>query len=108
MLKIENLTKKFGGLTAVGNVSAEFEKGKISAIIGPNGAGKTTFFNLVAGTHKPTSGRVLFQGQDITMMPPDRVARLGIARTFQATHLLDRKSTRLNSITWPSRMPSSA
>lgn len=89
MLKIENLTKKFGGLTAVGNVSAEFEKGKISAIIGPNGAGKTTFFNLVAGTHKPTSGRVLFQGQDITMMPPDRVARLGIARTFQATHLFE-------------------
>jgi ABC-type branched-subunit amino acid transport system ATPase component len=89
MLKIESLTKKFGGLTAVGNVSAEFEKGQISAIIGPNGAGKTTFFNLVAGTHKPTSGRVLFQNQDITMMPPDKVARLGIARTFQATNLFE-------------------
>lgn len=92
MLKIENLTKRFGGLTAVGNVSAEFEQGQISAIIGPNGAGKTTFFNLVAGTHKPTSGRILFKGQDITTMASDAAARLGIARTFQTTHLFEQAS----------------
>lgn len=92
MLKVELLTKRFGGLTAVGNVSAEFEQGQISAIIGPNGAGKTTFFNLVAGTHKPTSGRILFKGQDITRMSPDDVARLGVARTFQATHLFEQAS----------------
>lgn len=79
-------------MTAVGNVSAEFEQGQISAIIGPNGAGKTTFFNLVAGTHKPTSGRILFKGQDITRMSPDDVARLGVARTFQATHLFEQAS----------------
>ncbi|NLO79611.1 MAG: ABC transporter ATP-binding protein [Xanthomonadaceae bacterium] len=89
MLKVENLTKRFGGLTAVNNVSAHFEEGQISAIIGPNGAGKTTFFNLVAGTHLPTSGRILFKGQDITRLTPDKVARLGIARTFQTTHLFE-------------------
>src|SRR5690606_22797553 len=92
MLKVENLTKRFGGLSAVSNVSAHFEEGQISAIIGPNGAGKTTFFNLVAGTHMPTSGRILFKGQDITRMTPDDVARLGVARTFQATHLFEQAS----------------
>lgn len=92
MLKIENMTKRFGGLTAVNNVSAEFEQGKISAIIGPNGAGKTTFFNLVAGTHKPTSGRILFKGTDITNLSADEIARLGVARTFQTTHLFEQAS----------------
>lgn len=89
MLKVANLTKCFGGLTAVGDVSADFEAGQITAIIGPNGAGKTTFFNLVAGTHMPTAGQILFKGQDITRITPDDVARLGIARTFQATHLFE-------------------
>jgi branched-chain amino acid transport system ATP-binding protein len=89
MLEIESLTKKFFGLTAVDSVSTRFEAGHISAIIGPNGAGKTTFFNLVAGTHKPTSGRVLFKGQDITGLRPDQIARLGVARTFQTTSLFD-------------------
>lgn len=92
MLKIENLTKQFGGLTAVSNVSAEFEQGQISAIIGPNGAGKTTFFNLVAGTHKPTSGRILFKGTDISRLPADNIARMGVARTFQATNLFEQAS----------------
>ena len=89
MLEIVALTKQFFGLTAVDQVSTRFERGQVSAIIGPNGAGKTTFFNLVAGTHKPSSGRILFKGQDVTGMRPDRVARLGIARTFQTTHLFD-------------------
>jgi branched-chain amino acid transport system ATP-binding protein len=89
MLEIIDLTKLFFGLTAVDHVSTRFERGQVSAIIGPNGAGKTTFFNLIAGTHRPSSGRILFNGQDVTGLRPDHVARLGIARTFQTTHLFD-------------------
>ena len=89
MLEVVALTKQFFGLTAVDQVSTRFARGQVSAIIGPNGAGKTTFFNLVAGTHKPSSGRILFKGKDVTGMRPDHVARLGIARTFQTTHLFD-------------------
>jgi len=89
LLKVEKLTKRFGGLVAVNEVDLTVEQGKITAIIGPNGAGKSTFFNLISGVFKPTSGRILFQGQDITRMRPDQVARLGIARTFQTTHLFE-------------------
>ena len=89
MLEIRNVTKRFGGLTAVSDVSTTVEKGKINAIIGPNGAGKTTFFNLVSGTIAPTTGQIVYQGQDITGMRADLVAKLGISRTFQATTLFD-------------------
>ena len=89
MLKIDRLTKKFGGLAAVNGVSTTIEEGKINAIIGPNGAGKTTFFNLIASTHRPTSGTITFGGRDVTALRPDQVARLGIARTFQSTTLFD-------------------
>jgi ABC-type branched-subunit amino acid transport system ATPase component len=89
MLEIEALTKKFFGLTAVDQVSTCVAQGQITAIIGPNGAGKTTFFNLIAGTHAPSSGRIVFKGQDVTGMRPDRIARLGVARTFQTTSLFD-------------------
>ena len=89
MLKIEHLTKRFGGLAAVNNVSTLIETGKINAIIGPNGAGKTTFFNLIAGVHKPTSGTITLQGDDVTSLRPDQVAQLGVARTFQTTSLFD-------------------
>jgi len=89
MLEIRNLTKRFGGLVAVNDISTTVERQKINAIIGPNGAGKTTFFNLIAGTHKPTSGSVLFDGVDVTGMRPDKVAALGLARTFQATTLFN-------------------
>ena len=68
MLKINNLTKRFGGLAAVNNVSIEFDANKINAIIGPNGAGKSTFFNLVAGAMAPTEGSIEYQGMDITGM----------------------------------------
>ena len=91
-IKLEGLTKKFGGLTAVDEVDFEIEKGKITAIIGPNGAGKSTFFNLISGFHRPTSGTITFEGKDITKAPPHIVARLGIARTFQTTHLFDQSS----------------
>jgi branched-chain amino acid transport system ATP-binding protein len=89
MLKIESLTKQFGGLKAVNDVSVHFEQGKINAIIGPNGAGKTTFFNLISGAMAPSSGRILFKGQDVTGLRADQVAQLGISRTFQSTTLFD-------------------
>jgi branched-chain amino acid transport system ATP-binding protein len=89
MLEVQGLTKRFGGLFAVRDVTTRFEQGQISAIIGPNGAGKTTFFNLVSGAHRPTSGRIVFDGADVTRLRPDQVAKLGVARTFQTTHLFD-------------------
>jgi branched-chain amino acid transport system ATP-binding protein len=98
MLKIENLSKRFGGLAAVNDVTTTIEKGKINAIIGPNGAGKTTFFNLISGVHKPTSGRIIFDGHDVTHMRTDQVARLGVSRTFQTTALFDQATVLDNLI----------
>jgi branched-chain amino acid transport system ATP-binding protein len=98
MLEIDSLSKRFGGLVAVDNVSTRIEKGKINAIIGPNGAGKTTFFNLISGTHLPTAGRIVFDGEDVTKLGADRMARLGVARTFQSTALFDRASVLDNLI----------
>ncbi|MFT4243784.1 MAG: ABC transporter ATP-binding protein [Acidovorax sp.] len=98
MLKVEHLTKKFGGNVAVNDVSTTVERGKINAIIGPNGAGKTTFFNLISGVHKPTSGTLTFEGRDITTLRTDQVAALRISRTFQATTLFDMASVLDNLI----------
>ena len=98
MLEIQNLTKRFGGLTAVHDVSINFERNKINAIIGPNGAGKTTFFNLISGAIPPTSGKILFDGQDVTGLRADQVAKLGVSRTFQATNLFDRATVLDNLI----------
>ncbi|HAQ85954.1 MAG TPA: high-affinity branched-chain amino acid ABC transporter ATP-binding protein LivG [Pseudomonas sp.] len=98
MLKVENLTRMFGGLAAVHDVSVEFEARKINAIIGPNGAGKSTFFNLISGVHKPSSGRILIDGQDVSRMRCDRVARLGVGRTFQTTHLFEQATVLDNLI----------
>lgn len=83
ILRTENLTKRFGGLTAVDNLSLSLNSGRLHAIIGPNGAGKTTFFNLVSGMLPITSGRVFFQGRDITGLKPHEISRLGIKRTLQ-------------------------
>jgi len=77
----------FGGLKAVSDVDLEVPAGKITAIIGPNGAGKTTFFNLVSGFYAPTEGRIVFDGADVTGLRPHRMARRGVARTFQTTRL---------------------
>lgn len=88
-LETHNLTKSFGGLVAVKDVDFSIEEGKINAIIGPNGAGKSTFFNLISGVHKPTSGQIIFKGQDITKMPANKIAKLGVARTFQTTSLFE-------------------
>jgi branched-chain amino acid transport system ATP-binding protein len=98
MLKIESLTKQFGGLVAVNDVSVHFERGAINAIIGPNGAGKTTFFNLISGAYKPTSGRIVFNGNEVTGLRADQVAQLGISRTFQTTTLFDSASVLDNLI----------
>lgn len=82
-LELSGVTKRFGGLVAVNDVSLTVEEGQIYSLIGPNGAGKTTLFNLISAVFRPTSGTILFQGQDLTRMPTHALARLGIARTFQ-------------------------
>lgn len=83
ILKVDKLVKKFGGLTAVDQVSFEVERGEIFAIIGPNGAGKTTCFNMIAGTFPATSGSIIFDNQDIRGKKPHQLNRMGLARTFQ-------------------------
>ena len=83
MLSIENLNKSFGGVHAVQDVSFNVKQGSIHSVIGPNGAGKTTLFNLVTGVYTPTSGRIMFNGENVAGMAPDALARRGMSRTFQ-------------------------
>jgi branched-chain amino acid transport system ATP-binding protein len=85
ILQTESLTKSFGALSAVSDVSLAIEAGTLHSIIGPNGAGKTTLFNLLTGTFPPTSGRILLDGRDVTGTPAERVAHLGLARSYQRT-----------------------
>ena len=87
VLEVQGVTKRFGGLVAVNQVSLEVNEGEIFSVIGPNGAGKTTFFNLLTGIYTPDEGRILFLGQDITGSTPDKAAKLGIGRTFQNIRL---------------------
>src|SRR3954447_23395040 len=82
-LRLENVTKEFLGFSAVKNLSLDINRGTIHALIGPNGAGKTTVFNLATKFLQPTSGRIYFKGQDITNLPPEKVAQLGMVRSFQ-------------------------
>lgn len=88
LLEVQDLTKDFGGLRAVDHCSFTAEEGRITALIGPNGAGKTTLFNLITGLHKPTNGKVLFDGEEITGLYPHQVVRRGISRTFQISREL--------------------
>lgn len=90
MIRLDNITVDFAGLRAVNGLSLEFEAGRITGLIGPNGAGKTTAFNVIAGRIKPTSGRVLLAGVDITALKPHERAALGLARTFQIPHEFSR------------------
>ena len=83
LLALRDLTRRFGGLTAVDSVSAEIGRGELVGLIGPNGAGKTTLFNLISGVTPPTLGEVAFEGRTITGLRPFEVARLGVGRTFQ-------------------------
>ena len=85
ILEVRNLVKKFGGLVAVNDVSFSLNESDIIGLIGPNGAGKTSLFNMIAGFYKPDSGRIAFQGEDITGLKPFEICRRGIGRTFQVT-----------------------
>jgi branched-chain amino acid transport system ATP-binding protein len=87
LIVLRNLTKKFGSMLAVNDVSLVIEKGKIHTIIGPNGAGKTTLFNLICGNLRCTSGQILLLGEDITKLPEYKRARMGLARSFQINNL---------------------
>jgi branched-chain amino acid transport system ATP-binding protein len=96
MLQVKNVSRRFGGLQALTEVSFELSEGQILGLIGPNGAGKTTLFNAINGVFSPTSGRVVFRGRDITGLPPYEVARLGLARTHQVVRPLNDLSVREN------------
>jgi branched-chain amino acid transport system ATP-binding protein len=89
ILETESLTRRFRGLRAVNGVSLRVEEGTVHALVGPNGAGKTTLFNMLTGFLKPTSGRIVFRGEDVTGWPPDRMARRGMGRSFQITSLFE-------------------
>ncbi|MDM7324564.1 MAG: ABC transporter ATP-binding protein [Thermus sp.] len=86
-LEVTQATKRFGGLVAVNGVSLSVNQGEIFSVIGPNGAGKTTFFNLLTGIYPPDEGRILLFGKDVTGLPPDRIAKEGVGRTFQNIRL---------------------
>jgi branched-chain amino acid transport system ATP-binding protein len=88
ILCTEDLTIRFGGLTALNRVNFAVQRGEIRAIIGPNGAGKSTFFNCLTGVLRPSSGRILFNGGEITGLSPDRISQKGIARSYQITNIL--------------------
>ncbi len=83
LLRVNNITKRFGGITAVNEITFEIKKGELLGVIGPNGSGKTTLANLITGFVKPTSGTITFHGKDIHSLPPHKRVLLGIARTFQ-------------------------
>ena len=87
LLELRGLTKFFGGLCVIDSLDLTIEEGEIVSVIGPNGAGKTTLFNLVTGLYRPDSGEILLDGQNIVGLPPHRIAKLGIARTFQTLRL---------------------
>lgn len=93
VLRTEGLTRRFGGLTAVNDVNFQVNREEIRAIIGPNGAGKSTFFNCLTGVLPPSSGRIVFNGEDITGLSPDRISLKGIARSYQITNILPNATT---------------
>lgn len=96
LLEVNGLTKRFGGLVAVSDITFSLNQGEIFGIIGPNGAGKTTLFNVIAGLFQPSAGEVSFDGGRITGLRSDAIARIGMARSFQAVHLFKGDSVRGN------------
>ncbi len=96
LLEVKNVAKNFGSLAAVRGVSMTVEPGELRAIIGPNGAGKTTFFNMICGFFPPSSGSVVFDGQDVTRIPAHKRVGLGMARTFQITEIFPELTVREN------------
>ena len=96
ILQVSNLTKRFGGVAAVLDVSLDVLPHETLAIIGPNGAGKTTFYNMLSGRMTPTSGKILFESQDITGLPPHRISRMGVSRSFQINNIFNEMTVREN------------
>ncbi len=105
MLKVENLNKSFGGLQAVRDCTFEIAEGTITGLIGPNGAGKTTTFNMIAGEMAPTSGRIVFQGEDIAGLPTHQMFHRGIVRTFQIPHEFAKMTVLENLMVVPPNQP---
>lgn len=101
MIVVENLHKHFGGVHAVNGASLSIQHGSITGLIGPNGAGKTTLFNVIAGVYRPTSGRVLLDGEDITGLPPHALFHKGVLRTFQLAHEFSTLTARENLMMVP-------
>ncbi len=98
LLEIKDISKHFGGLAALSDLSFQVEAGEILGLIGPNGAGKTTLFNVISGFFPPTYGKIFLQGEDITGLRPDGVAQKGLVRTFQSTYLFKQKTVLENLI----------
>jgi branched-chain amino acid transport system ATP-binding protein len=96
ILRTHNVGKRFGGFTALKDISAEFRRGAITSIIGPNGAGKSTYFNLLSGAFAPSSGKVEFEGKDVTGLAQHRFAHMGVAKSFQITNVFPQLSTHEN------------
>src|ERR1700735_1698262 len=99
MLEVRNITKRFGNLVAVKDVSMSVKRGELRAIIGPNGAGKTTFFNMISGYFPPTNGSILVVGQDITRVPACQRGGVGMGRTFQITEIFPELTVHENVLT---------
>lgn len=87
IIQTQELTRRFGGLVAVNGVDFTVERGEVRGLIGPNGSGKTTLINLISGVYEPTSGKIFFNDEDITGLPPNRIAQMGLMRTFQIPRL---------------------
>jgi len=105
MLRVESLNKRFGGLRAVSDCSLEIREGTITGLIGPNGAGKTTVFNMIAGEHEPTSGRIIYRGEDIAGLPSHKMFHRGIVRTFQIPHEFAKMTVLENLMVVPPNQP---
>ena len=89
LMEVIGVGKQFGGLLANNNINCQIEKGKITSIIGPNGAGKTTFFNILTGFYKPTTGKIVYNGTDITGWPIHKIVKMGVARSFQVLNIFN-------------------
>jgi ABC-type branched-subunit amino acid transport system ATPase component len=100
-LRVENLRKEFGGITAVDGATFAVERGSLTGLIGPNGAGKSTTFNCITGVHEPTDGRVYFEGEDITGLRPNQIANEGLVRTFQIARELEEMTVLENMMLAP-------
>jgi len=87
LLEVKKLSKYFGGLAALSDFDMSVDEGEIRGLIGPNGSGKTTFYNVISGVYRPTSGTIIYQGEDISHLPPSTIAKMGLVRTFQHTAL---------------------